>query len=163
MMMRGLGRQLCLGVVLWAVMMAPPASAQEAAPGVNVEADELEVNNTTKTNVFRGNVVALRDGTLIKCDVMTVVNVDVKQPDGTMKSQVEVIHAKGKVTIKTDGETITSDWADIYDQQDKLIAGGNVTLVQDKNVVKGQKLTVNLKTKNTVMTGGRVKGSFVPK
>jgi lipopolysaccharide export system protein LptA len=155
--MRRLVGLLCVGLLMLA---GPSAVAQEQA--TNIEADELEVNNTTKVTVFRGNVVAVRDDQTIKCNELTIINVDEKQADGSTKSVLDVMRAKGKVNIKTENETITSDWADIFDRQDKLIAGGNVTLLQNKNVVKGQKLTVNLKTKDTVMTGGRVKGSFIP-
>jgi lipopolysaccharide export system protein LptA len=155
--MRKLAGLLCVGLL---TLAGPLAVAQEQA--TNIEADELEVNNTTKVTVFRGNVIAVRNDQTIKCNELTIINVDEKQPDGSTKSVLDVMRAKGKVNIKTENETITSDWADIFDREDKLIAGGNVTLVQNKNVVKGQKLTVNLKTKDTVMTGGRVKGSFIP-
>jgi lipopolysaccharide export system protein LptA len=40
---------------------------------------------------------------------------------------------------------------------------GNVKVVQGKTVLRGPRLNVNLKTKYTKMTGGRVKGRFVPK
>jgi lipopolysaccharide export system protein LptA len=127
-----------------------------------VESNEMDYIAEEKRTIFRGNVVAKRDKTTIKSDTLEVLNVDVKQPDGTSKSEVDVMKARGNVTIKTEDETITSENADIHDREDRLEAWGNVKLVQGSNVVRGQKLTVNLDTKRSVMKGGRVKGSFVP-
>ncbi len=137
--------------------------AQETKPGVDVTANEMEIIDAEKRTIFRGDVVAIRDKTTIKAKELNVTSVPVKQADGTMKDEVDLMKATGNVVITTEKEVITSDWADIYDREDRLEAGGNVKLVQDKNTLRGQKLSVNLKTKRTVMTGGRVKGSFLPK
>ncbi len=148
--------------------LAVSARAQEAAAPseTTVEADEMEIIDAENKTIFRGNVVALREKTTIKSDSLEVLNTDVKQPDGSMKSEVEVMKARGHVDIKTESETITSESADIFDREDRLEAWGNVKMVQNTNVVRGEKLTVNLKTKRSVMKAGkgvRVKGSFVPK
>jgi lipopolysaccharide export system protein LptA len=147
------------------LIMAGHTMAQEAAPAseTTVEADEMEVIDAEKRTIFRGKVLAVREKTTIRSDTLEVVNVDVKQPDGTTKREVDVMKARGNVNIKTESETITSDSADIHDREDRLDAWGNVKMVQNSNVVRGEKLTVNLKTKRSVMKGGRVKGSFVPK
>jgi lipopolysaccharide export system protein LptA len=44
-----------------------------------------------------------------------------------------------------------------------LLVGGKVKLVEGKTTLQGENLTVDLNTERTLMTGGRVKGSFVPK
>jgi lipopolysaccharide export system protein LptA len=66
------------------------------------------------------------------------------------------------VVIITAREKITGDWAKIDVAKDLLTVGGNVVLTQGSSVLRGQQLDVNLKTNRTVMTGGRVKGQFVP-
>jgi lipopolysaccharide export system protein LptA len=43
-----------------------------------------------------------------------------------------------------------------------LVVGGNVKLVQGKTVLTGNELQSDLKANKTQMTGGRVKGSFLP-
>jgi lipopolysaccharide export system protein LptA len=144
-----------------------PAMAQTAetpAPqtGTDVEAEEMEIIDAENRTIFKGNVVAKREGETINSDELVVLSVEVKQPDGSMKKEVDVMKAAGKVKIVTENETITAERADIYDREDRLEAFGNVVLVQGGNTLKGQKLTVNLNTKRTVMTGGRVKGSFLP-
>jgi lipopolysaccharide export system protein LptA len=149
--------------MLVTLYLAPHSWAQDTKGEVTIEGDELEVIDSEDKTIWRGNVIVVRDGTTIKSNELIVNNVDVKQADGTTKSEVDVLNAKGNVTIKTASDTITSDWANIYEREDRLEAGGNVKLLQGRNEVRGQKLNVNLKTKRTVMTGGRVKGSFVPK
>ncbi len=158
-----MGRTDRILLMTLAMLAGAVTSHAQEQDEVTIEGDELEVIDAENRTIWRGNVVVVRDGTTIKSDELVVNSTDVKQPDGTSKSEVTVLNAKGNVFIKTDSETITSETAEIYEQEDRLVASGNVKLVQNKNVVRGQKLNVNLKTKRTVMTGGRVKGSFVPK
>ncbi len=77
-------------------------------------------------------------------------------------AEVTLLDAQGSVVIITPRERITGDWAKIDVPKDMLTVGGNVVLTQGSSVLRGQKLDVNLKTNRTVMTGGRVKGQFVP-
>ena len=62
----------------------------------------------------------------------------------------------------TDSQTITGDHAIFHMQRNELIVTGNAKVVQGKTVLRGPELVADLKTKRTVMKGGRVKGSFVP-
>jgi lipopolysaccharide export system protein LptA len=138
-----------------------PAADEKKGP-TDVEAQEMEIIDEENRTIFRGKVVAKREKTTINADELEVMTIEVKQPDGSSKKEVDVMHAKGNVKIVTDSETITSARADIFDREDRLEAFDNVVLVQGSNTLKGQKLVVNLNTKRTVMTGGRVKGSFLP-
>jgi len=71
--------------------------------------------------------------------------------------------ATGNVTITTKTQLITGEWAKMNVNDNTLLVGGNVKVVQGKTVLTGPKLSVDLNTDRTVMSGGRVKGSFVPK
>ena len=153
---------------------APPLHAQTdeaAADGtetadpkaVDVESNEMEIFDAERKAIFRGNVDATRGTTNLKADTLTVIYSEVKQPDGSTKTDATDLDAKGNVTITTAKETITGDWAKYNPQTDKLIVGGDVTLVQGKTVLKGNQLNADLKTDRMQMTGGRVKGSFLPK
>jgi lipopolysaccharide export system protein LptA len=92
----------------------------------------------------------------------------VKKEDGT---QITKIEAKGQVVITSeDGQTTNSDWA-LYDVPTQLVTvGGNVVLMQGQNVLKGDRLVIDLKTgesrfENTGNTaaGGRIRALFMPK
>ncbi|MFO1088739.1 MAG: LptA/OstA family protein [Hyphomicrobiales bacterium] len=79
------------------------------------------------------------------------------------KTEVTTIDAKGNVVITTPRERITGEWAKIDVAKNLLTVGGDlVVLTQGTNVLKGKQLQVDLKTNQTTMTGGRVKGNFVP-
>jgi len=86
-------------------------------------------------------------------------------------TQISKIEAKGDVIIESDqDQTTTSDWA-LYDLPAQLVTvGGNVVLTQGKNVLKGDRLVIDLKTgesrfENTGNTaaGGRIRALFMPK
>jgi lipopolysaccharide export system protein LptA len=87
----------------------------------------------------------------------------VKQPDGSTKTDATDLDAKGNVTITTPKEVITGDWAKFNPQTNKLVVGGKVKLVQGATVLTGNKLDADLDTDRMQMSGGRVKGSFLPK
>ena len=137
-------------------------NASTAKP-VDIVANEMEILDTDKKAIFRGAVDATRGTTNLKSDTLTVTYADVKQPDGTTKTDATDLDAKGNVTITTPKETITGDWAKYNPQTEKLVVGGNVKLVQGTTTLLGNQLTSDLKTNRTQMTGGRVKGSFLPK
>lgn len=144
-----------------------PAAKTEKAAGttatpVDVTANEMEILDKEKKAIFRGAVDATRGTTNLKADELTVIYSEVKQPDGTTKTDATDLNARGNVTITTPKETITGDWAKYSPQTEMLTVGGNVKLVQGKTVLTGKELKSNLKTSKTQMTGGRVKGSFVP-
>jgi lipopolysaccharide export system protein LptA len=159
--MFGTRERMALAAALFiSITLVKPAIA---ASNVDVEANEMEIIDAQHQTIFRGNVVAKRPTDQIHSDEMVVTNVDAKQSDGTMKSVTDFIDAKGNVTITTKTQTITGQWAKFYVQRDKLEVGGNVRVVQGESSVKGEKLELDLKTNHLQMSGGRVKGSFVPK
>ena len=144
---------------------ATGASAKAAKPStpVDIVSNEMEILDKEKKAIFRGAVDATRGDTNIKSDTLTVTYADVKQPDGTTKTDATDIDAQGNVTITTPKEVITGDWAKYDPQTEKLLVGGNVKLVQGTTVLLGNELVSDLKTDRTQMKGGRVKGSFLPK
>jgi lipopolysaccharide export system protein LptA len=152
------------GLLVASHFALPAGLAQaETDTNVNISADEMEVFDTEHQTVFRGNVMAAQSGQQIQADQMTVTNVDVKQDDGSAKSTPDLLDAKGHVTITSKGQVITGDASLYRVRANTMTVTGNVTIVQGKNVIKGQKLDLDLKTNHMQMTGGRVQGSFVPK
>jgi lipopolysaccharide export system protein LptA len=150
-------------LVLGLCVLAVPATyaAQKKGP-VTVEANEMELVEGGKQAIFRGAVDAVRVDGHIKADKMIVDYNEVKQADGSSKSEVSGLDCTGNVTITTKSQVITGEWAKMNVTANTLVVGGNVKVVQGKTVLTGQKLDVDLDTDRTVMTGGRVKGSFVP-
>ena len=147
------------------LVLVPQAKAQTATSNgaVDIEASEMEILETDKRAIFRGDVVAKRPSDTIRCAEMVVYYVDVKQADGTSNTEVDKLDCKSAVTITTATQTITGDLAVFQLRKDLLDVTGNVKVVQGKTVIRGPHLTVDLKTKRTKMAGGRVTGKFVPK
>jgi lipopolysaccharide export system protein LptA len=65
--------------------------------------------------------------------------------------------------IVTSKQTVTGEWAKMDVKKNEVTVGGKVKVVQDKTVLTGNKLFVDLDTNRSEMTGGRVRGSFVPR
>lgn len=159
---------ISLSAAAVAVGLAGYASAETAktpkAPvAVTIEADQMEILDAEKRAVFTGNVDATRGNVNLKSSELTVTYAEVKQADGTTKTDATNLDARGAVTIKTPRETITGDWAKFDPQANKLVVGGAVKLVQGSTVLTGKELRADLDTNKVEMTGGRVKGSFLPK
>jgi lipopolysaccharide export system protein LptA len=174
--------------------------SQSSKDPIDIESDVLVVHDQQKYATFSGNVKAVQGTTTLRAQQLDVHYVgggdklaggggktegadpaapatkvaDVKpageaaSDDGT---QITKIEAKGDVVINSDkDQTTTSDWA-IYDVPSQLVTvGGNVVLTQGKNVLKGDRLVIDLKTnesrfENTgnAATGGRIRALFMPK
>ncbi|MFL5259521.1 MAG: LptA/OstA family protein [Hyphomicrobiales bacterium] len=144
---------------------------------VDVEADQMEVLDKEQRAIFRGNVVATRGGTTVKCQNLVVTYRQVPQTAGSQttgsqttggqatgekRTEVTFLDASGNTTIVTGTQTITGEKAHMDVKANTVTVEGNVKVVQGKTVVTGQRLFANLNTNRSEMTGGRVKGSFVP-
>ena len=88
--------------------------------------------------------------------------VNYQDAKGSGSSEVTNLDATGGVTITTNQQKITGQWAKMDVKTNKLEVGGNVVVTQGTTVIRGQKLLVDLNTNRTQMVGGRVRGSFVP-
>ena len=130
---------------------------------VDIESDSMEIIDDQNKAVFTGKVVAKRGDVTLYTDKLVADFVKTKQKDDTEKTEVTFLTATGHVVIITPKQHITGNWAKMNVKADTAVVGGNVVVRQDKTVIRGKKLNVNLKTNRSVMTGGRVKGSFVPK
>jgi lipopolysaccharide export system protein LptA len=154
-------KKLILASVFASCLAAIPAVAQEGG-AVDIEAGQMEILESDKRAIFTGDVIAKRTNETIRADKMEVTYVEVKQPDGTSKTEVDKLVCTGGISITTATQKITGTTATFYVLKDELVVVGNVKVVQGKTTLRGPELVVNLKTRKTVMKGGRVKGTLVP-
>lgn len=149
---------------------------------VDIEADTMEILDEQKKAIFKGNVNAKRADVTLTCDTLVVTYTETpvtpaakKEQSGTQpanttegtetpekKTEVTFLDAEGNVVIVTSKQTVTGKTAHMDVKADKLWVKGGVKVVQGKTIMNGQQLAVDLKTNKSEMTGGRVKGSFVP-
>ena len=164
---------------------------------IDIESDVLVVHDAQKYATFKGNVKAVQGSTTLRATELDVHYVGgggdslTKAPDttgatpaadtksegaggvglgGQKGTQISKIEARGEVVITSDqDQTTTSDWA-LYDVPAQMVTvGGNVVLMQGKNVLKGDRLVIDLKTgesrfenKGNTETGGRIRALFMP-
>lgn len=149
---------LCLG------LLPGPVLAQQIALGgiradakapVEVTADSLAVNQTDGTATFTGNVLVVQGGMRLKAAVVDV------EYDPKDRSKINRMHATGGVTLVSPDEAAEAKEA-VYDvAASSVVMTGDVLLTQGKNVMSGQKLTVDLKT-GTGQMDGRVRTVLQP-
>lgn len=145
-------------------------SSDSNAP-IDIESDTLEVLDAEQVAIFRGNVKAVQAGMTLRSETLRV---SYTGGEGMQDSGTEITHirAEGPVIITTEeDQTSTSDWA-LFDVKSQTVTiGGNVVLSQGENVIKGDRLVIDLKTGRSrfenpddVASGGRkrVKGLFMP-
>ena len=158
-----------LAAVLLPLMMVEFANAQatgDAFSGfrsdnnapIQIEADSLEVRDTDKQAVFKGNVDVRQGTTTMKTARLDVFYDGSVSPGGVGGSQgITRIEANGKVIVTSGNNTATGGKAVLnMKTQIVVLSGGRVVLTQCNNVIVGKKLTVNLTNNKASLSGGRV-------
>ncbi len=151
-----------IGVMAQTVVTNDLHAASKSKKDVNIEADSMEVLDKQKKAIFTGKVDAKREDVTLHTDKLVVDYADTKQKDGSNKTEVTFLDATGHVVIITSKQHITGDWAKMDVKANQLTVGGDVTVTQDKTIINGKKLFVDLDKNTSQMSGGRVRGSFVP-
>jgi lipopolysaccharide export system protein LptA len=154
-------RALLAAVFLLAALEAAPAQTATSKE-VNIEADRMEIQQDNKTAIFSGNVDAKRNDVRLTTDKLVVYYEDVKQQDGSTKTEVSKLDAAGNVVIVTRSQRITGQAAKMDVKANTLTVTGNVKVVQGQTILQGPTLFVDLNTDKSQLSGGRVRGSFVP-
>ena len=170
------GRRLALwGAVALAVGFSVPALAQPKAgeshdteQPIEIVADTLEVRQSEKIAIFRGDVDAVQGKMVLRADALVVHyrenNENPEQPG------ISRIDAEGNVFVSSPEETAQGARG-VYDVDNRMIhLLGDVILTQGDNIVQGERLEMNLETgESRVMSGDaasggreRVRGLFVP-
>jgi lipopolysaccharide export system protein LptA len=122
--------------------------AAEGEGPTSIESDSLEVHDEKGLALFRGRVVADRGGQQIKADALDVnYAADATDKPTAGQNNIRSIVATGHVVVSApDNRVVTGDKL-VYDAKSGLITvTGNVTTSQGKNVIKGDKLVINLAT-----------------
>lgn len=143
---------------------------------IQIESDKLEVHQADSAAIFSGNVTVNQGPTLLKAGKMTVYYV--KDPNAsksaaagasamTGAANIDHLVVENKVYIKSNDQIATGDTGTFYMKTQVLtLQGKEVVLSQGDNVLKGCKLTVQMKSGLANVdgcgTGGRVIMSITP-
>jgi lipopolysaccharide export system protein LptA len=144
---------------------------------VKIQSDGLVVRDKDKIATFTGNVHVFQGDTEMRSKVLVVYYVDSNKPGPapatTMKTappgappgssdqqQIRRIEATGGVVV-TQKDQITAGDSGTFDMQSNTVTlNGNVVVTRGKDVLRGQRLVVDLNTGVSRMDGGRVDALF---
>jgi lipopolysaccharide export system protein LptA len=133
---------------------------------IQIEADKLEVRDPEKLAIYTGNVKVRQGVTLLEAPELRVFYTGEATEQGAQQgapgSRVSRIEAGPTVTVSNEDQTASGSRAILDMEQDMITMIGNVILTQGPNIVRGERLVVNLKTKLGSMEGGRVQTLITP-
>ena len=164
-------------------------TSDTSAP-IDIESNSLEIHEAKKMAIFEGDVIAIQDGWTLQTTRLEVHYKDgektkpgteakataVKADEKTGKTgqggtQITLLKARGTVLISTqDGQSSSSKWAQVDMREQKITVGGDVVLTQGENILKGDKLVIDLATGKSRLVNpgdganrpGRVRALFIP-
>ena len=139
-----------------------PSTAHDGKLPIEITADSLEVKQNEQLAVFRGHVDAIQGKMRLTANEVWVRY----RPESGGESQgtISQINATGGVLFTTPSETASGD-AGVYDVDAQVITlTGSVVLTRGGNVIRGEKLVLNLATgQSKIESTQRVRGLFLPK
>ena len=184
-------RRLPMALLAALMLCAAPAAAQpskgppNALQGfsqnrdqpVHIDAATLEVRDKDKMATFSGNVHVVQGDTDMRCKTLVVFyeqdgddkskNMPVANPGPGGQQRIKKLEARGGVVVRQKEQTATGDLG-LFDMPSNTVTlSGNVVMTQGQNVLRGDRLVVDLTSGvSRVESGkngqGRVQGLFVP-
>jgi lipopolysaccharide export system protein LptA len=150
------------GIVGPVLAQSDLGSSHDTSLPIEIAADSMEVEQERQVATFKGSVDAVQGDLRLRADVLVVHYQD--KADGGGQS-ISLIEADGNVFVSSPDETAQGTHG-VYDVNARTIAlDGPVTLTRGDNVIKGDRLELELETGVSRVIGGsqgRVKGVFVP-
>ena len=145
---------------------------------VHIEAATLEVRDKQKVATFSGDVHVTQGDTNLRCQSLVVYyeqdskngkdkNLPAADSGPAGQQRIKRLEARGDVVVTQKKETATGNIG-IFDMKTNTVTlSGNVVMTQGKNILRGERLVVNLTTGvSRVESGrnghGRVQGLFLP-
>jgi lipopolysaccharide export system protein LptA len=142
---------------------------------VQIEAATLEVRDKDKVATFSGNVHVTQGDTNLRSKSLVVFYdqgndspMKTAQPGPGGQQSIRRLEAKGGVVVTQKDQTATGDNASFDMRTNTVTLLGNVLVTQGQNVLRGDRLIVDLTSGISRVEsgkpgqGGRVQGLFVP-
>jgi len=126
---------------------------------VQIEAASLEVRDKEKKATFSGNVKVVQGDTTMQCKSLEVFyeqdspsaspnnspsTMKAAQPGPGGSQQISKLHASGGVKVTQKDQVATGDTAHFDMRANTVTLNGNVTVIQGKNVMRGDRLVVDM-------------------
>jgi lipopolysaccharide export system protein LptA len=138
---------------------------------VKIQAASLEVRDKEKVATFSGDVHVVQGDTDMRCKTLTVFYDDNSNKDGVKAAQpgpagsgqIRRMEARGNVVVTQKDQVATGDRGDFDMRTNTVVLSGKVVVTKGQDVLRGERLVVNLTDGVSRMEGGRVEGMFNPK
>jgi lipopolysaccharide export system protein LptA len=143
---------------------------------VQIDAASLEVRDKDKVATFLGNVKMVQGDTTMRCKTLKVFydqdaapspsTLTAAKPGPGGSQQIKRLEAIGNVIVTQKDQTATGETG-VFDMKSNTVTLlGGVVVTQAQNVLKGERLVVNLTTGVSRVESsagqGRVQGLFLP-
>jgi lipopolysaccharide export system protein LptA len=127
---------------------------------IEIESDKLEVQEAENKAIFTGNVSVTQGPTVLRSGTMTVFYAKDGGSAATGSSNIERLEVDGKVYVKSDRQVATGD-SGVFDMKTEVLtlSGKEVVLSEGNNVLRGCKLTVQMKSGRAQVDGCGKAGS----
>jgi lipopolysaccharide export system protein LptA len=174
---------LALGLlpILASAQSGPPNALQGFSQNrdkpVQIDAATLEVRDKDKVATFSGDVKVVQGDVVLRCRSLLVYydqdgnpnNLKSAQPGPGGQQQIRKLEAKGGVVVTQKDQTATGELATFEMRTNTVTLAGNVLVTQGQNVLRGERLVVDLtsgvsrvEAGKAGQGGGRVQGLFLP-
>jgi lipopolysaccharide export system protein LptA len=145
-------------------------SANRSQP-VKIQAASLEVRDKEKVATFSGDVHVVQGDTDMRCKTLLVYYEQEASKDGGKAAQaggpgggqIRRMEARGNVVVTQKDQVATGDRGDFDMRTNTVTLSGKVVVTKGQDVLRGERLVVNLTDGVSRMEGGRVEGMFSPK
>jgi lipopolysaccharide export system protein LptA len=135
---------------------------------VKIQAASLEVREKDKIATFAGDVHVINGDTEMRCRSLTVFYDDDPRAGGMKAAepgpggnrQIRRIEAKGGVRVVQKDHNATGDSATFNMRENTVVLVGNVVVTRGADILRGQRLMVDLASGVSKMDQGRVEGLF---
>ncbi len=135
---------------------------------VKIQAASFEVREKEKTATFSGDVQVLQGDTEMRCKLLNVFYDDdaagrgmkAAEPGPSGNRQIRRIEAKGGVIVVQKDQHATGDSAIFNMRENTVTLNGNVVVTRGQDILRGQRLVVDLNSGVSKMDQGRVEGLF---
>jgi len=135
---------------------------------VKIRAAALELREKDKMATFTGDVYVLQGDTEMRCKQLVVFyeeetgtrTVKAAEPGPGGDRQIRRIEAKGNVVVTQKDQNATGDAATFNMRENTVTLVGNVVVTRGTDVLRGQRLVVDLTSGVSKMDQGRVEGLF---
>jgi lipopolysaccharide export system protein LptA len=127
---------------------------------IEIESDRLEVLENENKAIFTGNVSVTQGPTILKSGTMVVYYAKDGGSAATGSSNIERLEVDDKVFVKSDKQVATGDRGTFDMKSEVLVlSGSEVVLSEGNNVLRGCKLTIQMKSGQAQVDGCAKGGS----